>query len=114
MKVLAFMLVLASLGFSAKNLNRFPSIQLIQSSPGAMEAPVAAERACTAIKGSSFGLDYNKGLAAMTHMAIEESSNLWKTAKEGNEGARALREMAMLFCTIMSIIACAVTVYYSA
>ena len=109
------MLVLASLGFSAKHLNRFPSIQLIQSSPVAMEAPVAAEKACTAIKGSGLGLDYNKGLAAMMHMAIEESSNLWKAAKEGNEGARALlREMAMLFCTIMSIIACAVTVYYSA
>ena len=79
-----------------------------------MEAPVAAERACTVIEGSALGLDYNKGLAAMMHMAIEESSNLWKAAKEGNEGARVLLcEMAMLFCTIMSITACALTVHYS-
>ena len=81
MIILASVLVLASLGFSANILKRFLPIQLFQSSPVAMEAPVAADEAGAKIEGSRLGLNYSKGLAAV------RISLLLKAANEGDEGA---------------------------
>ncbi len=113
--ITAFVTVLGSLGYSDNILRPFLpflQFQLMHSSPVQVEtdAPVApaaaaADKTWAMKNGGSLGLNRKQGLTALVRMAVEEIYVLLKAASEGGEEVRAL-----LFFTIMSIIACAVAV----
>ncbi len=79
----------------------------------APETLVAAN--CANTKGGSLGLLHDKKWAAVIQVAAAEISRLLNAAIKGDERAKTvLLEPVMPFCAILSIIACAAMVQYTA